>query len=173
MITDLMARVDAAGARKTILYCLGDKGIHVLAEGSFHADTVNLMGENLAKLSEVSHGGNGNEVDLEQILLWNPEVIVFSPESIYDTVGEEAVWQQLDAISSGSYYRTPTGPYGWLSSPPAVQRYLGMLWLGAVLYPEYADYDLQETVVEYYQMFYGCGLTDEMYQALISGGIDR
>ena len=65
-------------------------------------------------------------------------------------------------------YLTPESPYGWLSSPPAVQRYLGMLWLGQLLYPEYAEYDLQEKVTEYYQVFYGCELTEEMYQNLIA-----
>ena len=65
-------------------------------------------------------------------------------------------------------YKTPAGPYGWLSSPPAVQRYLGMLWLGQLLYPEYTQYDLQTEVTEYYKLFYGCNLTDEMYQDLIA-----
>ncbi len=166
-VAAMMEKVDADGARKSLLYCLGDKGINVIAEGSFHGETVNMLGDNLAKLSEVVSSGNGNEVDLEQIMLWDPDVIVFSYDSIYDTVGEDAAWQQVTAIKSGSYYKTPYGPYGWLSSPPAVQRYLGMIWLGALLYPDYVDYDLQEKVTEYYQLFYGCDLTDEMYQELI------
>ena len=43
-----------------------------------------------------------------------------------------------------------------------------MLWLGELLYPEYAEYDLQEQVTEYYSLFYGCELTGEMYQDLIA-----
>ena len=167
MITAMMERVDADGARKTLLYCLGDKGVNVIAKGSFHAETINLMADNLAVLEDVVSSGAGNEVDLEQILLWNPDVIIFAPDSCYDSIASSPEWQGISAVASGHYYETPYGPYGWLSSPPAVQRYLGMLWLGALLYPEYADYDLQTEVAEYYKLFYGCELTGDMYEALM------
>lgn len=168
---ELMARVDADNARKGVLYCLGDAGINVIAEGSFHAETVNLMTKNVAVISDVVSSGAGNEVDLEQIMVWDPDVIIFAPDSIYDTVASASEWQDVRAISEGQYYKTPYGPYGWLSSPPAVQRYLGILWLGALLYPDYIDYDLQEEVTEYYKLFYGCNLTDDMYNELIVGAM--
>ena len=159
-IAALMAKVDADGARKGILYCLGDAGVNVMAQGSFHADTINTMGNNLAVVDEVVPHGDGNESDLEQIMLWNPEVILFDPASIYDEVADMEAWQSLEAIASGNYYEAP---YGWLSSPPAVQRYLGLLWLGELLYPDYVEYNLQEEVTKYYELFYNCELTDDMY----------
>ena len=166
-MTAMMEKVDAHNARKTLLYCLGDKGVNVIAEGSFHAETINMMSQNLAVVEEVVATGLGNEVDLEQILVWNPEVIIFAPDSCYEDIALSLQWQSVGAVAQGNFYKTPTGPYGWLSSPPAVQRYLGMLWLGQLLYPEYTEYDLQEEVTAYYKLFYGCDLTDEMYQKLI------
>ena len=166
MISAMMAKVDGDGARKTLLYCLGDKGINVIARGSFHAETINFMSDNLAVVEDVVSSGAGNEVDLEQILLWDPDVLIFAPDSYYDDVAASEQWQSIGAVARGDYHKTPSGPYGWLSSPPAVQRYLGMLWLGELLYPECAEYDLQEKVTEYYKLFYGCDLTDEMYQEL-------
>ena len=168
MITAMMEKVDADGARKSLLYCLGDKGVNVIAKGSFHAETINFMSDNLAVVEDVVSSGAGNEVDLEQILLWNPDVIIFAPDSCYDDIASSGQWQSVGAVSRGDFYKTPTGPYGWLSSPPAVQRYLGMLWLGQLLYPEYTQYDLQTEVTEYYKLFYGCNLTEEMYQNLIA-----
>ncbi|MBQ2928397.1 MAG: ABC transporter substrate-binding protein [Oscillospiraceae bacterium] len=170
-ITSMMARVDADGARKTLLYCLGDKGVNVIARGSFHAETINMLSENLAVVEDVVSSGTGNEVDLEQILLWNPDVILFAPDSCYEEIARSSQWQSAGAVNRGDFYKTPTGPYGWLSSPPAVQRYLGMLWLGTLLYPEYAEYDLQTEVTEYYQLFYGCELTGEMYQNLVADAL--
>ena len=166
----LMEKVDADNARKTMLYCLGDKGTNVIAEGSFHAQTVNMMSRNAAVVDDVVSSGDGNQVDLEQILVWNPEVIVFAYDSCYDMIAEAAEWQSVTAVAEGDYYEAPYGPYGWLSSPPAVQSYLGMLWLGDILYPEYTDYDLQEEVTEYYKLFYGCELTEEMYDDLVGAG---
>ena len=168
----MMDRVDAANDRKSLLYCLGDKGVNVIAEGSFHAETINMMGRNLAVLEEVVSSGAGNEVDLEQILVWNPDVILFAPDSCYEEIAGSAQWQSIDAVREGQFYKTPTGPYGWLSSPPAVQRYLGMLWLGKLLYPEYAEYDLQEEVTAYYKLFYDCDLTDAMYWDLMADAQD-
>ena len=168
MISAMMEQVDADGARRTLLYCLGDKGVNVIAKGSFHAETINFMSENLAVVEDVVSSGAGNEVDLEQILLWNPDVIIFAPDSCYEDIASSEQWQSIGAVSRDAFYKTPSGPYGWLSSPPAVQRYLGMLWLGELLYPGYAEYDLQEQVTEYYKLFYGCDLTAEMYQDLIA-----
>ena len=170
-MASLMERVDAAGARKTLLYCLGDKGVHVLAEGSFHAETINMMSRNLAVVEEVVSSGAGNEVDLEQILLWDPEYIIFAPDSCYDEIAGSSQWQNVSAVAGGNYFRTPSGPYGWLSSPPAVQRYLGMLWMGSLLYPDYVEYDLREKVTEYYRLFYGCDLTDGLYQRLMDNAM--
>jgi len=166
-ISAMMEKVDADNARKRLLYCLGDTGTYVLAEGSFHAETVNMLGANVAIIEDVVSSGAGNEVDLEQILVWNPEVIIFAPDSCYENIALSPQWQSVGAVARGNFYKTPTGPYGWLSSPPAVQRYLGMLWLGQLLYPEYVQYDLQEEVTAYYKLFYNCDLTDEMYQALM------
>ena len=166
-ITAMMERVDADGARKTMLYCLGDKGVNVIAKGSFHAETINMLSENLAVLEDVVSSGAGNEVDLEQILLWDPDVIVFAPDSCYEDIAASSQWQSAGAVARKNFYKTPAGPYGWLSSPPAVQRYLGMLWLGKLLYPEYTEYDLQAEVTEYYKLFYGCELTEQMYQNLL------
>lgn len=167
MTEDMMAKVDTDGKRKTVLYCLGDSGTNVLAKDSFHAETVNLMSTNLAVIKDVVSSGGGNEVDIEQIMKWNPEVIIFSPDSIYDTVASESSWSGVTAIKNGNFYETPSGPYGWLSSPPSVQRYLGLIWLGELLYPEYAEYDLKAEVKDYYKLFYECDLTDEMYDDLV------
>ena len=46
-------------------------------------------------VDEPSSKGTGNEVDMEQILNWNPDVILFAPGSIYATVGEDAAWQSI------------------------------------------------------------------------------
>lgn len=173
MIEDMMKKVDTDGKRKTMLYCLGDAGVNVIAEGSFHAETINMMSTNLAAIEKVVSSGGGNEVDIEQIMKWDPEVIIFGPESIYDTVASEPSWSGVTAIKTGNFYKAPSGPYGWLSSPPSVQRYLGLVWLGELLYPDYVEYDLMSEVKDYYKLFYDCELTDEMYQNLVVNALPK
>ena len=56
--------------------------------------------------------GNGNEISLEQIALWNPDLIVFQTGSIYDTVGDDPAWAGIAAIDSGNYYQVPNVQIG-------------------------------------------------------------
>ncbi|MCD7982062.1 MAG: ABC transporter substrate-binding protein [Clostridiales bacterium] len=166
---DIMEQV--GDDRKTVLYCLGDLGCNVICKDSYHSEVIDLLSDNLAVVDTPSSKGTGNEVDFEQILKWNPEVIFFAPQSVYSVVGEDSLWQELDAIQNGNYYEVPYGPYNWMGFPPSVQRYLGMMWMAKILYPEYATYDLEEEVIRYYELFYHCELTEEQYLDLVGNSI--
>ncbi len=154
-----------------LLYCLGDAGLNVIAKGSYHAEVIDLLANNLAVVESPSSKGSGNEVDMEQILLWNPDVILFAPDSIYATVGSDSNWQDITAIKNGNYYEVPFGPYNWMGFPPSVQRYLGMMWMAQLLYPETAQYDLYAEISQYFNMFYHCNITQEQFNELISNSI--
>lgn len=166
---DIMEQV--GDDRTTVLYCLGDLGCNVICKDSYHSEVIDLLSDNLAVVDTPSSKGTGNEVDFEQILKWNPEVIFFAPQSVYSVVADDPLWQELDAISSGNYYEVPYGPYNWMGFPPSVQRYLGMMWMAKILYPEYATYDLEEEVTRYYELFYHCELTTGQYQDLVAHSI--
>ncbi len=165
-MTELAASVDKTG----LLYITGE-GHNVIAQGSYHAEIIDLMADNLAVVDEPSSKGTGNEVDMEQILAWDPDFIIFAPESVYGAVADDPTWQSLKAIRNGNYVEVPFGPYNWMGFPPSVQRYLGMLWMGAVLYPDAVDYDLFEEVHNYFDMFYHCDLSEEQFEALMENSL--
>ena len=157
--------------KANLLYITGDEGLNVIAKGSYHAEAIDLLANNLAVVEEPSSKGTGNEVDMEQILNWNPDVILFAPGSIYDSVGSNENWQTVTAIKNGTYYEVPMGPYNWMGFPPSVQRLLGMTWMAKILYPTAADYDLYTEVSTYFQLFYHCELTQAQYDALVGGSV--
>ncbi|MDR1589691.1 MAG: ABC transporter substrate-binding protein [Oscillospiraceae bacterium] len=166
-----LAQTDAVMARVgdgkvSALYCLGDAGLNVLARTSFHSEVLDYLTDNVAVVDEPSSKGSGNETDLEQISVWDPEIIIFAPDSVYDDVAGDPTWSKLRAVSDGKFYRTPSGPYNWMGSPPSINRYLGMLWLSSVLYPEYAEFELYDEVKEYYSLFYGFELSREEFDTL-------
>ena len=154
------------GNRVNCLYVLGDQGLNVIAATSYHAELLDLLTNNLAVVDNPLSKGTGNEVTMEQITLWDPDFVIFAPGSIYGSVTELPTWNQINAIVTGSYVEVPDTPHNWMSMPPSVQRYLGLIWLPAVLYPEYCDYDVKADILEYYQLFYGCTLSEEQYQSL-------
>ena len=168
--------VSIAGSveKANVLYVTGDMGQNVIAAGSYHAEILDLLTNNLAVVDEPSSKGTGNEVSMEQILTWDPDVVIFAPESIYDTVADDAAWQSVTAIKNGAYYEVPFVPYNWMGFPPSVQRYLGMMWLSKVLYPDAtAEYDLFSDVQEYYKLFYHCDLTQAQFDALVANSLGQ
>ncbi len=156
-----------------LLCVLGEKGLNVLAKGSYHSTIIDLMTNNLAVVDNPLSKGTGNEVDMEQILAWNPDVVIFGEGSIYETVAQDPLWQSISAIENNRYYEVPVGPYNWLGMPPSVQRLLGMLWMGKLFYPEQATYDLYTEVAEYYRLFYDYELTQEQYDVLMRNSLGR
>ncbi|HPF19434.1 MAG: ABC transporter substrate-binding protein [Eubacteriales bacterium] len=159
---EIITSLDASEIQ-TVVYCLGDKGLNVLAKGSYHAELLDILCENAAVLENPSPSGFGNEVDMEQLLLWDPDWILFAPDSIYDSVGSDPLWNRLAAISSGRYAEVPQGPYNWMGMPPSVNRYLGMIWLTNLLYPEHTNYDLYEEISRYYILFYDHALSEDLF----------
>lgn len=169
-------RIDSLAAseeKANILYITGEAGLNVIARGSYHAEAIDLLANNLAVVDEPSSKGTGNEVDMEQILNWNPDVILFAPGSIYAAVGSDENWADVTAIQNGAYYEVPMGPYNWMGFPPSVQRLLGMQWMAKVLYPDAVDYDMYEAASTYFQMFYHCDLTREQYDALVANSLGK
>lgn len=152
--------------KKTVLYVLGDSGLNVIAKGSYHAEIIDMLGDNAAVVESPSAKGTGNETDVEQLLLWDPEVIFFAPDSICGTAADDPVYSMLSAIRNGTYYQVPDGPYNWFGFPPSVQRIAGFFWGFKVLYPEAADYNLYEELSAFFRLFFHFELTKEQYTAL-------
>lgn len=167
---DIMNAVGENGKLK-VLYCSGNNGLNVLAKGSFHAEILDKVSNNVAVLEKFSSKGGGDPVDMEQIALWNPDVILFAPGSIYGTVAGNPAWQKLNAIKNGKYYEVPNGPYNWMGNPPSVNRYIGMIWITQLLYPDKAKYDAYKETAKYYELFYHCKLTEDQYKALVGNSL--
>jgi len=171
-LEDIMAKVGEEN-KANLVYCVGEDGLNVIARGSFHAEILDRVCNNVAVVDDISSKGTGNPVDMEQLLLWDPDVIIFAPDSVYDTVAGDNAWQELKAIKNGNYYEVPSGPYNWIGSPPSVNRFIGIIWITQLLYPEYAGYNLFEETARFYRLFYHCELTQEQYGELVANSLPR
>jgi len=167
---DIMRKVGDDG-KVDLIYCTGGDGLNVIARGSFHGELLDMVSNNLAVVEDISSKGTGNPVDMEQLLLWDPDVIIFAPESYYGSVAEDKMWQQLTAIKNGNYYEVPMGPYNWTGFPPSVNRYMGIIWMTQLLYPDKAQYDVYVEAVKYYKLFYHSELTEDQYKALVANSL--
>ncbi len=170
-VYDRAVSIGSSVEKKNLLYITTLEGLSVIGANSYHSEVIDLLGNNLAVLESPSSRGTGNEVGMEQMLLWNPDYIIFSPDSIYSEVGTLPEWQTITAVQNGTYYEVPLGPYNWMGFPPSAQRLLGMVWMAKVLYPETATYDLYEEICTYFKLFYHCELTQEQYDLLMQNAL--
>lgn len=139
----------------------------MLGKGSFHAEIIDRLADNVAELDAPVNNGAGNETDMEQLMAWDPDVLLFAPDSIFDSVGENPLWTQMKAIADGQYFRVPQDPYCGSGFPSAVQRPFGMLWMVKTLYPDAADYDLFEEARKYIRLYLHGELTEDIYREFL------
>lgn len=156
--------------KRTVYYGTGPSGLDCNADGSIHADVIDLIGAKNAVVGvEASTKGGGTLVNMEQLYNYDPDVIVVTQEGSYDVIQEgDKSWAELSAVKNGSYYEIPGVPYCWLSNPPSVNRILGIWWLGNLVYPDNYDYDMIGKTQEFYKLFYGYDLSEDEAKALLA-----
>ena len=170
---DTKAVVDAIPAeeRVKVSYLLGDAGLNTLAKGTYHAAIVDMCADNVSVVENAKSSGMGSEVSFEQVALWNPQLIVFGPGSVYAEVGDDAAWQSIDAIANKNYYEVPSDPYNWMSQPPSINQIMGLQWFARLCYPEKFDTSIADVTKEYYQTVLGSEVTDDDIAALTANAV--
>ena len=155
--------------RVRVMYTTGADGLGTNARGSTQAQVIELVGAvNAIETGEVVHKSGGNIINMEQLYLFAPDVILFAPGSIYDTVASDPAWQRLSAVSAGRYYEVPNAPYNWLSVPPSMNMLLGIRWLGNLLYPDYYDLDMVAETQRAFRILWGYDMSAAEAQALLA-----
>ncbi|MEG2174422.1 MAG: ABC transporter substrate-binding protein [Oscillospiraceae bacterium] len=154
--------------RITVFFGAGKTGLDANARGSIHADVIDLIGAvNAVVVPEISNKGGGNTINMEQLLNFDPDVVLLMPNGPFSTLGTDTTWSGLRAIKDNKFYEIPSGPYNWMSSPPSVNRILGIKWLGNLLYPTIYSYDMADAAKEFYQLFWHYDLKDEQVTELL------
>ena len=113
----------------------------------------------------VAEAGTTGDASLEQVALWDPDVISTSAD--VETILNDPTLQDLKAVKNKAVYKSPKGAMGWDAPSPEVP--LGFAWLAQVLYPDVlADIDLKAKTKELYSEFYGYDLSDEEYEGFFA-----
>jgi iron complex transport system substrate-binding protein len=164
VITNRIAGVTAA-QRPRVYYARGPRGLTTGLGGSINVETIELLGHNVAGGTS---GGLAN-VSLEQVLLWNPDVIVTIDRQFAETVRGDPAWTGVKAVKDGRVHLSPKMPFGWVDFPPSVNRLIGLWWLGKILYPELFREDLRELTRGFYDKFYHVKPTDAQIDQVLAG----
>jgi len=160
--------------RISVMYTSGTSGLNSNAKGSVQSQVIELVGaENAVVVDDISNKGGGNTVSLEQLYLFDPDMILFTTGSVYSSVSQDPAWMRLKAISSDSYYEIPGMPYNWMSNPPSLNMVFGIWWFGNLLYPDVYSYDMKEKAKEMYLLFWNYQLSEEEAKAMLQNSTIR
>lgn len=151
--------------RVRVYYAEGPRGLLTDGDNSYHAEILKFVrGKNV--VSGGSAGGYGRgAVSLEQVIMWQPELIIVCPENTgeayyLDELKKDLRWRQVKAVREGQIYVIPHAPFNWFDRPPGVNRLIGIYWLGNLLYPEFFDISIAEEMKKFFSLFYHYDLTD-------------
>lgn len=173
------AEMDIPEERRIRVY-YGNKedSLETVPAGSLHGQVLELAGA--VNVADVElDGGSRVRISLEQLLAWDPDVIVVNGEPKADLSGSAAAQAILDhpdfsalkAVQSGAVYGTPNAPCSWIERPPGPNRIIGVRWLAGLLYPDLVDYDVDGEVRAFFRLFYHVELSDGQLEKLYRGEI--
>jgi iron complex transport system substrate-binding protein len=96
-------------------------------------------------------------VNIEQVLLWNPDVIITKTETEKNTILNDTQWQSINAVKNGRVYAAPR----W-ESLDGIQSIMGLMWTAEKLYPDKVKFDFNNETRAFYSEFYNYdNITDE------------
>ena len=151
--------------RPRVYYARGPRGLVTGLGGSINVETIEMLAQNVAG---AQHGGLAN-VSIEQVLLWNPDVIVTIDRFFAATASSDPGWAALPAVRAGRVHLSPKMPFGWVDFPPSVNRLIGLWWLAKILYPSRFPEDMTELTREFYTLFYHRMPTPEQIAHVLAG----
>ena len=154
-----------AGKRPRIYYGRGPQGLNTGLAGSISAEFIEQLGAvNVA--AELGRGGLV-QVSIEQVLRWNPDIVVTIDPNFYALATKHPLWRELPAIKAGRLHLAPNVPFGWIDFPPSINRLIGLRWLARILYPDAFPEDLRPIVRDFYTRCYHQTPTEAQLDALL------
>lgn len=137
---------------------------------SLPADWMRVAGAvNVASLDPPRFLDGKNSVGIEQIILWNPEVILVNEPGAADLIRKSPKWSAISAVANGRVHQLPIGISRW-GHPGSLETPLAILWAAKALYPDrFRDLDMAQEVRHFYKTFFNYTLSDKMVGRIMEG----
>ena len=156
-----------ASARVSVYYAEDTDGLSTECHTSIHAQLIQLSGgENVHRCAQRARIGKP-KVSMEQVIDYDPQVIVFHDEVFHERIASDPKWQNIRAVQNGRVYRIPTRPFNWFDRPPSFMRLLGLKWTLHKLYPEAYPIDITAETRSFYRLFLNVDLDDAAVRELL------
>ena len=150
----ILASVPAATAHSPSVYLArGADGLETGLPGSINTEVITVAGARHATRAGI--GGNLAQVSLEQLLQWQPDIIVTQDEGFFAQLPKLAAWKLLKAVQQRQCFLLPSSPFGWLDGPPGINRLPGLIWLAGLQSAPANKAEWATSAQQFYGLFYG------------------
>lgn len=117
--------------------------------------------------------GNMQTVSMEQIIAWDPDVIILGSNGVNGKtatildITSNSHWANIAAVKNGKVFQNPTGCYLWDRYSP--EEVLQLQWAAKTLHPDlFKDLDLTQITKDYYQDYLNYSLTDDDVERILA-----
>ena len=163
--------IRSADDRPLVYYGRGPDGLETGLFGALAMSDVDQVG--VVSVSARLGRGELTRVTREQVLAWNPQVIIAQDRRFYNALQRDPRWRTAAAVRSKRFYLVPGEPFGWIDDPPGVNRMVGLYWLMSLFYPDTYQEDPATMAQLFYQQFYGVNLSGRQMSALTRFSLAR
>ena len=141
------------------------------AGDSLQANNGSAIGQELITLAGGVNAGAGatgeskgpsgqTKIDPEQLLSWNPELLLVDSTKIRDSIKSDPVFSGLKAVQNNNIIVIPNGAMAWAYNGP--EEYLNMYFFAKAVHPElFKDVDMEARTKAFYKEYFGFDLTDD------------
>lgn len=147
--------------RVSVYYAQGADGLSTECDNSRHTELINLAGGmNVHRCRARDYYGM-EKVSVEQVLLYNPQVILAFDRTFCKRVFSDPKWRRIRAVREKRVYLIPDQPINWFDRPPSFMRFIGLKWVQNLLYPNEYRIDIVKEAREFYRLFLGIVVSEQ------------
>jgi iron complex transport system substrate-binding protein len=149
-----------------VYYASSEDGLSTSPPGSEHTQILDIIGAK--NVADVNLSTQSTQVNIEQVIQWNPEVIITSNKNFFKSVYDNAAWANIDAVKNKKVYLAPSDPYNWFDMPPGSNLIIGIPWALKVVYPDQnKDLNLKTEVKDFYSNFYHYDISENDISSIL------
>lgn len=120
--------------------------------------------------------GNNKQVSMEQVLKWNPDIVILSSNTLMklnngkksiDKLLTDQSWQKVNAVKTSKVYFNPDGAFYW--DRYSAEEALQIQWAAKIINPDkFANIDIIKETKNFYKTFLNYDLSEEEANRIIN-----
>lgn len=155
------------------------KVLHIISLNPLIVDGTNCIVDEWIKtaggVNAADIEGTAKTVSMEQILKWNPDIIItgkvhdngFAPNVTAEKIFDDPQWKEIKAVKSKKVYDNPMGAFLWDRFGP--EEVLQIQWAAKIFYPDkFESLNINDEAKKFYKKYFNYQLSDDEVKRILA-----